>query len=126
MRNLLALVGLAVVAFGGVGWYLDWFNIRSTPAPVGPRGLNIDIDTVKIKEDLHRGSVKVQQALEKNKDAAEAKAKAAAAQAQDTVKTPQFEIKAPGIQIKPPQLEIKTPLLDIGEESEDTPIDFRK
>lgn len=27
MRNLLALVGLAVIAFGVVGWYNNWYTI---------------------------------------------------------------------------------------------------
>ena len=48
--------------------------MRSNPAPAGYRSVNIDINTVKISEDLHRGSVKVQEVLEKNKEAAEAKA----------------------------------------------------
>ena len=32
MRNLLALVGAALVAFLGLGWYLDWYHITPKPA----------------------------------------------------------------------------------------------
>src|ERR1700688_1154297 len=87
MRNTLALIGAAVVPFGGLGWYLDWFKLMNSPAPSGHHSLNIDIDTVKITEDLHRGSVKVQEALDKTKREAEAKAKG------DDAKAAQPEVK---------------------------------
>lgn len=61
MRNLLALVGLVVVLFLGLGWYLDWYSFR--PAPVltdpGRKTYTIDINTKKITDDvgtkLHEG-----------------------------------------------------------------------
>src|SRR5947208_2280392 len=31
MRNLLALLGAAVVAFAVVGWFLGWYQIKTTP-----------------------------------------------------------------------------------------------
>lgn len=108
MRNMLALVGAAVVAFGGVGWYLDWFKIHSTPAPSGHRSVNIDIDTVKIGEDLHRGTVKVQEVLDKKKDG-------------------ETKTASPGkTDGKAPSLGIGKPFLDEGEEAEENPFDFRK
>src|SRR5262245_24139855 len=78
MRNMLALIGAMVVTVGGVGWYLDWFKVRSTPAPAGYRSLNIDINTGKISDDIHRGSARVQEVLEKAKDDPPAKAKGTA------------------------------------------------
>src|SRR5437879_6340876 len=113
MRNTLALVGAAVVTFGGLGWYLDWFMVRSNPAPPGHRNLNIDIDTIKITEDLHKGGVKVQEVLEKNKLAAETKAKAKAVEAKDGPAKEQ-----------PP--EEKKPFFDEGGEPEEYPFDSRK
>lgn len=112
MRNTLALIGAAVVTFGGLGWYLNWFKLETTPAPQGHRSLNIDIDTAKITEDLHRGSVTVQQALDKNKQDAVDKAKAAVDNKIDALKNKAFDAAKP--------------LLDEGGEAEDYPFDFRK
>ncbi len=33
MKNLLALVGAAVVTFAGLGWYLGWYNLTRQPTP---------------------------------------------------------------------------------------------
>jgi hypothetical protein len=46
MRNLLALLGFALVAFLVVGWYLDWYHI-------GPN--QIDINSKKVSEDVNKG-----------------------------------------------------------------------
>jgi hypothetical protein len=65
MRNLLALVGAAVLTFAGVGWYLGWYSFHPTPsATPGHQGVNIDIDAQKIKSDVHKGEVKVEQAID--------------------------------------------------------------
>ena len=56
MRNLLALLGLALVAFLGAGWYLDWYRITPKPAnAAGHRSVEIDVNTQKIGEDVHHG-----------------------------------------------------------------------
>jgi hypothetical protein len=55
MRNLLAFLAAVVLAVAGLGWYLDWFRIKATPAPTGQRSLQIDIHTDKITSDIHRG-----------------------------------------------------------------------
>jgi hypothetical protein len=56
MRNLLSLLGLALVTFLGLGWYLDWYQITPKPATAaGHRGIEIDLNTKKIGEDVHRG-----------------------------------------------------------------------
>jgi hypothetical protein len=64
MRNLLALVGGAVVIFAGVGWYLDWYKIKSDPAPAGHQNVNIDFNRVKIAEDVNKGIQKSEQKLQ--------------------------------------------------------------
>jgi len=56
MRNLLAFLAAATLTILGVGWYLGWF-----------RTVNIELNTTKIKEDLNKGSQKVQQLLERNR-----------------------------------------------------------
>jgi hypothetical protein len=59
MRNILALVGAAVVTVLGVGWYLDWFHVRRAPSPDGKTNVNVEFNTNKISEDLHRGTEKI-------------------------------------------------------------------
>jgi hypothetical protein len=74
MRNLLALLGLLLVLFAGLGWYMGWYKIKTGP------NVSIDIDQKKVRQDvphlLHEGKEKVQQWLESGKDGAGAPAKA--------------------------------------------------
>lgn len=63
MRNLLALLAFAVLAFAGVGWYLGWYQIKSTPTNDGHRQISIDLNTPKIKEDLNTGKEKLRDLL---------------------------------------------------------------
>jgi hypothetical protein len=56
MRNLLALLGAALVAFLGLGWYLDWYHVTPKTSPTaGHRSLEIDVNAKKIGEDVERG-----------------------------------------------------------------------
>jgi hypothetical protein len=66
MRNLLAFLAFVVLGFAGVGWYLDWYKIERSAAPEGHRAYNVEVDTSKIREDVHKGSERVQEALDKN------------------------------------------------------------
>jgi hypothetical protein len=53
MRNLLALIGLLVVLFLGLGWYMDWYQLRPVSA-VGDPGhttYTIDVNGQKIEKD---------------------------------------------------------------------------
>ncbi|MFN4261757.1 MAG: hypothetical protein ACK4RK_20950 [Gemmataceae bacterium] len=54
MRNMLSFLALIVLLFLGVGWYLDWYDIQSTPSGPGKHSYTIDINSGKISEDLHR------------------------------------------------------------------------
>lgn len=73
MRNMLALFAAALLTVVGVGWYLDWYKVRSQPASVpGQHRVNIDINTNKIGEDLEKGEQKIQQMFE-NKGKTETK-----------------------------------------------------
>ncbi len=69
MRNLLAFLALAALTFAGLGWYLDWYKIQSTPTSAGRHSIQIDINSKKITEDVHKGvqqgEEKLQQALDK-------------------------------------------------------------
>jgi hypothetical protein len=55
MRNTLALVGAAVVAFLAVGWYLGWYQVSSKPATSGEQSVHVDINPTKITEDVKKG-----------------------------------------------------------------------
>jgi hypothetical protein len=73
MRNMLALFAAVVLTVVGLGWYLDWYKVRSQPASVpGHHGVGIDINTNKIGVDLQKGEQKLQQMLD-NKAKEEAK-----------------------------------------------------
>jgi hypothetical protein len=52
-------VGAAVVTFAVVGWFLGWYQVRTTPGPDGHRAVNIDLNGAKIKEDLKKGEQKI-------------------------------------------------------------------
>jgi hypothetical protein len=67
MRNLLALLGAALVSFAVAGWYLNWYTLRNTPASEGHHSVNIDIDGNKIGKDLQRGGERLHDAIERGK-----------------------------------------------------------
>jgi hypothetical protein len=96
VRNLLAFLAAALIAFLGLGWYLDWYKVSSAPSTGGHRQVKIDINANKIGEDLDKGSKKVRSALEKN-----AKKEGAADQAAEK-KKPAPE-KGAGEVIVPPE-----------------------
>jgi hypothetical protein len=71
MKNLLAFLAAAVIMFGGVGWYLDWFQIFNGPAASGHHVISVDLDTAKIHDDVQKAEAKAAEAIEKaRKDAA--------------------------------------------------------
>jgi len=54
MRNILALLGAATVAFLALGWYLSWYQVSSTTSH-GQQSVNVSIDPNKITEDVKKG-----------------------------------------------------------------------
>jgi hypothetical protein len=64
MRNLLAFVAAAALTVAGLGWYLDWYKVQSTPTVAGRRSIQIDINSKKIEEDVHRGVQKGEEKLQ--------------------------------------------------------------
>jgi hypothetical protein len=66
MRNLLALGAAGVLGFAGIGWYLGWYKVQTTPAADGHRTISIEVDTTKIKKDVNRGEEKVHDYLAKD------------------------------------------------------------
>ena len=51
MRNFLAFVGLIVVAFVGVGYYMGWYKFALSPGKDGKQNISVEVDTKKIGED---------------------------------------------------------------------------
>jgi hypothetical protein len=72
MRNILALIGAATLAFLAVGWYLGWYQVSALPSPNGTQSLHVDINSGKITEDVkkgvEKGAVIVDNLREKAKD----------------------------------------------------------
>jgi hypothetical protein len=59
MRNLLAFAAAAALTVAGLGWYLGWYRVHSAPVTGGHRNVNIDINTDKINDDIHRAEEKI-------------------------------------------------------------------
>lgn len=55
MKNLLALVGLALVLFLGIGYYQNWYSFAAKPAADGHQRYEIDVNAQKIGQDTQRG-----------------------------------------------------------------------
>jgi hypothetical protein len=64
MRNMLAFLAALTLTLAGVGWYLDWYRVRSAPTPSGQRSVTVDINTQKISKDLLEAEKKIQKKLE--------------------------------------------------------------
>jgi hypothetical protein len=59
MRNLLALIGAAVVGFAGVGWYLNWYTVRVAKSGDGTIQVQGSLDTNKVVQDAGEGAKRV-------------------------------------------------------------------
>ena len=90
MRNLLAFLGAVVLTVGGLGWYLGWYHVQTTPAPQGHRGVKIDFDTTKIGADIQRGGQKLQGLVDKTGKDSGTPAKARDASKEKSSATPSF------------------------------------
>lgn len=68
MRNLLAFLAAVCLTVAGSGWYLGWYTVETPPTQTGRRNVNIEINTVKIGQDIQRGSERLQDLLKEGKD----------------------------------------------------------
>jgi hypothetical protein len=66
MRNLLAFLMALILTVGGLGYYLDWFKVRTSPSTDGHTTLNIDWNSLKFYQDTAKAGAKVTEMLEKN------------------------------------------------------------
>lgn len=56
MRNMLALIGAAVVGFGGVGWYLGWYKLSVSKSADGTLQVTTNVDTNRVVKDAGDGA----------------------------------------------------------------------
>ena len=63
MKNLLALVGLVVVGFAGLGWYLGWYKLSVKSTTDGKYNVAGDVDSRKITDDVKNFGKKVGKVL---------------------------------------------------------------
>lgn len=71
MRNILAFFAALMLTFLGVGYFMNWYSISTTPGPDGRRSVTIDLNTRKIGQDIHESTEKLQALIENaNKDKA--------------------------------------------------------
>ena len=59
MKNILALIGLFVVLVGGLGWYLNWFQVKVQKSVDGNYRVETEIDAKKAFTDVGDGTKKV-------------------------------------------------------------------
>jgi len=69
IKNLLALIGLVVVVFVGVGWYLGWYKIGEQTDAQGHPQLKIQVDSSQVAKDLKKAEQEVIESLDKTKAA---------------------------------------------------------
>lgn len=70
MRNLLALIGAAVVAFAGIGWYMNWYTIKVDKSGDGNIRVQTNLDTNRVVKDAGDGARHVGELLGKQADTA--------------------------------------------------------
>jgi hypothetical protein len=63
MKNVLALAAFVVIVFGGVGWYLGWYQVHSIPGQGGHQQVTIDVNAPKIGADLQKGESKLSELI---------------------------------------------------------------
>jgi hypothetical protein len=52
---MLALLGLVIVLFAGLGWYLGWYHVAVSPTADGHKKIEFDVDSSKLKDDVSTG-----------------------------------------------------------------------
>lgn len=65
MRNVLALIGLLVIGFGGFGWYQGWYKLSYSRTPDGHLQVTTDVDTKKVGTDSQEFIKNASTAVEK-------------------------------------------------------------
>ncbi len=101
MRNILAFVGALIVTLVAVGWYENWFQLRTTPGADGNRNISIDIDSKKVDQDVKQAEKFIDDEAKKVQKITPPATSPAppfnpAVQAKDSVKDPKFHLDLGG------------------------------
>jgi hypothetical protein len=104
MRNILAFLGALVVTLLVVGWYENWFQVRTTSGTGGTRNITIDIDSNKVTSDIEETEHKIETFVEEEAKKAKAgqpsaqpaKDKAPTINGKDSPKDAKFEMNLLG------------------------------
>jgi hypothetical protein len=67
MKNLLAFLAAVGLTFAAMGWYLGWYKVKTVPASAGHRSVNVDVDTVRMHDDLHKFGEESREWIEKQR-----------------------------------------------------------
>jgi hypothetical protein len=101
MKNLLALLGAAVIVLVAVGWYCDWFQFHTKTGANGDTNLSIEVDATKAANDLKKTEQSIEQKIkeaEKAKDSPPDSTKPAkdkpdpSLEVKDSPKDPKFQL----------------------------------
>ncbi len=94
MRNIFAFLGALVVTLVAVGWYENWFQVRTTPGADGNRNISIDIDSKKVGDDIKETENKIGHFIdEKSKEAKTTTPATRTAGPAKDFRAPAFEVK---------------------------------
>jgi hypothetical protein len=88
MRNMLAFLAALTLVVAGLGWFLDWYKVRSATLPSGNHNVNIEIDSSKFYQDLQKGEEKFHHLLEKKSQEQNAKSETPDKTAKDKASIP--------------------------------------
>ena len=67
IRNLLALLALALLVFAGVGYYKEWYTLKWLTGADGHTTIAVDLDKKKVENDLNAGKEKVVEVIQGKK-----------------------------------------------------------
>jgi hypothetical protein len=78
VRNILALVGGAVVTFAGLGWYLGWYSVARKAASPGQSSFQVDINREQLTKDIKQGIERGREGLNQLREGSDEHAKPSA------------------------------------------------
>jgi hypothetical protein len=109
MRNILALIGAAVLAFAVLGWYFGWYQLGTEPAADGHRKINVGVDPEKIVKDVNKAEQNVGDLITNKTKGTTVTPTPSTVDKNVPVKTTGFQFDANGgVTFKPPKVEFKT------------------
>jgi hypothetical protein len=88
MRNLLAFMMALLLVVAAVGWYLDWFKVKATPAGDGHTAIHIDWNSLRFHQSMSSWTAKLAEIADKKAKDEESKVEADKKATPEAAKTP--------------------------------------